>query len=1023
MNKAPTRLSSLNDLFRNLFFLFCLVLLTFSNVGAQKTSGRRSADVTTTAAAKKSASLLAAGSSTGITFEKYSSSYYLNSDGTAVQTLEIQDKCTSKDCIDQIHKYIFPYNGDLQQVKTLEAYVIKANGQRTPVAADAIKDQVSPQGEAAPGFSSLRVLEISFGDLLPGDSVGEKIEVRTAKPVFGNNFSGFETFPVLFGWDTIDVDLSAPKDYPVFTEASGLQGGKLADANGRSHWHWSSRDVKSVPIEMAMTDVEGISPRLAITTFKEFAELGSFFGEAVRTQAAITPEIEAAANDITKGITDPAQQAATIYKWVNQNVRYLQTYVGRDGWVPHTAARILANRYGDCKDYTTLIYALLKVKGIESVPVLTRISGSDWFPTVAAMNYFNHAILYIPSLKAIADATVPNTRLGMVAQPLLGKKMLLAGSQPALLDIPKDRPADNRFDSEIDVTYGEDGTLRARSLNNYYGRAEMLSRSAFDSAAAADPEFIKIMLAIIGVNGSGHIVKTTDTGKDGQPYAIEFETEVPGYGGFSRKGKITIPVGVNLQNILAIQALLKADVRRSSLMIGAETYHEKYLLHIPPSVTIGALPSPVTIENAVGRFAINFKTSSNGIEVDRELVTYKDTVTPQEYPLLRELVQKSLDAEKNGVEYTSATANSNAKQQQLGGDAFSIDNLNKRLISGVDEKPLTRRQAVQLEQLLKTHPDDFEAHRRLAVYYDDLYIKDTPTRVSARLSHRLWFVEHHPEISDKLIFNHMMPLVKTDSDEYRTLRGAWLKQVAASKTSSVIRLNAAQFIGENDKELAMQLLADGATIDPADYQFPFQLAMRLDGELKDASKKAVQKKELGEKLLANGEKALLLIKTERSGDRDEDRFDLLKVLCKVSIDLGEPDKARAFAQELILDFGPSPSSTGRASATHVGNITLGQAALAEGNIEKAKEYLLIAIRAPLRLSRDDIESPDTKLAAALYAKGEKAVVVEYLKLCLERGAYKNYPSLYKSEIDSIKLWLSEIDAGKAPSFELEKAGA
>jgi hypothetical protein len=104
----------------------------------------------------------------------------------------------------------------------------------------------------------------------------------------------------------------------------------------------------------------------------------------------------------------------------------------------------------------------------------------------------------------------------------------------------------------------------------------------------------------------------------------------------------------------------------------------------------------------------------------------------------------------------------------------------------------------------------------------------------------------------------------------------------------------------------------------------------------------------------------------------------------------------------------------------VGNITLGQAALAEGNLEKAKEYLLIAIRAPLRLSHDDIEPLDTKLAAALFAKGEKVTVVEYLKLCLEREVYKKYPTLYKLEVESIKSWLSLIDAGKTPNFELAK---
>jgi hypothetical protein len=1019
MDNASIHPTASYYLSRSLIFL-CIVALSVSlGFGQKKTVGRQT-KTTLTAATKKTDPFSLEGSSRQITFEKYSSSYELNSDGTAIQTLEVQARCNDKDCIDQLAKFRLPYNGDLQLVKTVDAYILRADGRKTAVPTEAIKDRVSPQGEAAPGFSSLRILEISFDDLAPGDSAGHKIEIRTLKPVFGKNFSGLETFPLIYNWNSIDVDVTAASDYPVFFEADGLSGGKTADANGRAHWHWNARDVRSVPVEMAMTDLDSISPHLSLTTFKEFAELGSYFGEAVRNQAVVTPEIEALANKVTQGISDPALQAAAIYKWVNQNVRYLQTYVGRDGWVPHRADRILANEYGDCKDYTTLIYTLLKVKGIESVPVLTRLSGSDWFPTVAAMSYFNHAILYIPSLNAIADATAPNTRLGDVSQLLVGKKMLLSGSQPGLLDIPRDRPKDNRFESEVTVTYGDDGTLRAHSLNSYYGRAKMLSRGVFDSAPASDPQFIKIMLGILGVGGNGRVVKTTDVESGDGAFAVEFESEIPGYGGFARKGKLTIPVGVNMQNVLAIHAFLKAETRRTSLIVGAQTFNERYILKVPTTVTLGQMPPPLTIDSPVGRIVLSYKLAAGGAEIDREVTINKDVITPQEYPQFRDFVQKGIDAEKIGVDYTStSTVSRSGQQQQLGGDSFSLDTLVEKLLKDATEKPITSRQALGLEQSLKTHPEDVDAHRRLAVYYNNnLHTKKTAASASGRLRHRLWFVEHHPEISDRLIFNADVPEAAIDSEEYQVLRDAWLKQVAANKNNAAIRLNAADFIGDSDEPLSMRILTDGIALDPTNYQFPLTLTERLNHEIEDPLQSSSDQKEARERLLAIGEKALALIKVDRSEARDRDRFELLKRLCKVSIDLGETAKAKAFAQELILDYGPSPSSVGKASATHLGNITLGQAALAEGDIGKAKEYLLIAIRAPLRLEHDDIDSIDMKLASALFAKGEHSVVVEYLKLCLDRNDYKKYPSLYKSDVEAITTWLTQIEAGKTPTFDL-----
>jgi transglutaminase-like putative cysteine protease len=45
-------------------------------------------------------------------------------------------------------------------------------------------------------------------------------------------------------------------------------------------------------------------------------------------------------------------------------------WLGNGGYVPHDAATILENGYGDCKDHVALLGALLKAKGIASEPVL-----------------------------------------------------------------------------------------------------------------------------------------------------------------------------------------------------------------------------------------------------------------------------------------------------------------------------------------------------------------------------------------------------------------------------------------------------------------------------------------------------------------------------------------------------------------------------------------------------------------------------------------------------------------------------
>jgi hypothetical protein len=173
--------------------------------------------------------------------------------------------------------------------------------------------------------------------------------------------------------------------------------------------------------------------------------------------------------------------------------------------------------------------------------------------------------------------------------------------------------------------------------------------------------------------------------------------------------------------------------------------------------------------------------------------------------------------------------------------------------------------------------------------------------------------------------------------------------------------------------------------------------------------------------LEKGEQALSQIKKERSRERDRDRKDLLLKLSKIGLKLGKYDRTRAFATELILDFGDDPGDFGYGEAAHKGNIVLGRIALAENDIAKAKEHLLIAIRAPLRGEFVWLSDIDLDLARELLAKGEKDAVREYLRLCLSlREREEEWGHLYNTEISALKTWQEQIKAGKVPSLDFDK---
>src|SRR5262249_53567433 len=100
-------------------------------------------------------------------------------------------------------------------------------------------------------------------------------------------------------------------------------------------------------------------PRLVITTFKDVRELGASYWSSMKDDDAIAPEIQALADNITKGIENKRTQAVAIDRWVKTNIRYVLVFLGSGGIIPNPALTVLKNKYGDCKDHVALMGALL----------------------------------------------------------------------------------------------------------------------------------------------------------------------------------------------------------------------------------------------------------------------------------------------------------------------------------------------------------------------------------------------------------------------------------------------------------------------------------------------------------------------------------------------------------------------------------------------------------------------------------------------------------------------------------------
>src|SRR5690606_21003711 len=135
---------------------------------------------------------------------------------------------------------------------------------------------------------------------------------------------------------------------------------------------------------------------------------------------------------------------------------YVAVYLGNGGLEPNAADSILGNLYGDCKDHTVILGALLAAKGIASTPVLIGAGGGPTLPQIAVLGRFNHAINYIPEFDLYLDSTSPYARFGQVPASDLGAPVVHA-VDGAIARTPANDPRVSAYKAESSYTFSANG--------------------------------------------------------------------------------------------------------------------------------------------------------------------------------------------------------------------------------------------------------------------------------------------------------------------------------------------------------------------------------------------------------------------------------------------------------------------------------------------------------------------------------------------------------------------------------------
>lgn len=202
--------------------------------------------------------------------------------------------------------------------------------------------------------------------------------------------------------------------------------------------------------------------------------LSSFVYDLNDKKDKLPEHVIAKVKELTANETDIRKKVAVLYKYLQDNTRYVAIEYGINGWQTLDATYTATNKYGDCKALSYYMKGLLSVAGIQSNAVLVYAGEENDheiisnFPCVE----FNHMILMVPLNPDTIwlECTSKDLPAGYLSDFTQNRNVLvLAHENGGLIRTPVYDTAYNMIRRNAVVKYGEKGSLIATVRNNYFG--------------------------------------------------------------------------------------------------------------------------------------------------------------------------------------------------------------------------------------------------------------------------------------------------------------------------------------------------------------------------------------------------------------------------------------------------------------------------------------------------------------------------------------------------------------------------
>lgn len=548
--------------------------------------------------------------------EVYTEHHVVADDGSEVSTYHIVMRMKGAEAIDGFRKAEFRYSAGAQRFELVDAFTLKADGRKLKVPKGNVQQRAA---SSTPLFSDLMETTVVYPDLQVGDGAEITYRIVTKQPLFPGKFSHHKEFSRAHAIDQASITLDAPAGMKL-KHANWQMEFSESRVGKRQVLRWTLRNPQPISNDRRDFSVYewGREPAYAVSSFESVPEIAQRYVERATPKAAVTPHLQALADEITQHAQGERDKVKALHDWVSREIGYAGTCLDVGSVVPHDLALVVDNRLGDCKDHGTLFQALLQAKGIASHQVL--LNGNNLYqpPEVPVLGMVPNVITYVPSLGLFLDPSDVDTPFGQLPRPMQDKPVFAAVD-----GIPARTPADDGRSSQSLMTrmeIGAEGALKGTVELHAQGRFGQRMRLEI-KRLNKDPlaKVVKDHFSRIGIQGDGVL-----TSSDPRRRSDEFESLVAfatkPYLRLDRPGAFGIgPIFPGAASVGYYVSNLNEPVRDHPTGCSSSHSEEHYEITLPANVQVLSIPDGVSIDGPIISYASEYRLEGRVLHAHRSI--------------------------------------------------------------------------------------------------------------------------------------------------------------------------------------------------------------------------------------------------------------------------------------------------------------------------------------------------------------------------------------------------------------------